>query len=69
MIPFGFIHEIGVWMLLFLIVFFYFYAGLEIISDIVEDPFGFDADDLPVEPLTVDLENRVDAIINISYQK
>jgi ion channel-forming bestrophin family protein len=69
MIPFGFIHEIGVWMLLFLIVFFYFYAGLEIISDIVEDPFGFDADDLPVEPLTVDLERRVDGIINTSYQK
>ena len=63
MIPFGFIHEFEVWMLFFLLVFFFFYAGLEIVSDGVEDPFGFDADDLPVEPLTVDLENRIESII------
>ena len=63
MIPFGFIHEFEVWMLFFLLVFFFFYAGLEIVSDGVEDPFGFDADDLPVEPLTADLENRIESII------
>ncbi len=63
MIPFGFIHDFAVWMLLFLLVFFYFYAGLEIISDEIEDPFGFDANDLPVEPLTIDLENRIESII------
>jgi len=63
MIPFGFIHEFEAWMLMFLLVFFYFYAGLEIVSDEVEDPFGFDADDLPVEPITVDLENRIESII------
>jgi len=63
MIPFGFIHEFEAWMLLFLLVFFYFYAGLEIVSDEVEDPFGFDADDLPVEPITIDLENRIESII------
>ena len=63
LIPFGFIEEFQAWMILFLLVFFYFYAGLEIVSEVVEDPFGFDADDLPVEPLTIDLENRVDGII------
>ena len=62
MIPFGFIHEFGAWMLLFLVVFFYFYTGLEIISDEIEDPFGFDMNDLPVEPITTDIENRIDAI-------
>jgi putative membrane protein len=61
MIPFGFIHEFGVWMLLFLLVFFYFYTGLEIISEEIEDPFGFDMNDLPVEPITMDIENRIDA--------
>ena len=60
MIPFGFIHEFGAWMLLFLIVFFYFYTGLEIISEEIEDPFGFDMNDLPVEPMTMDIENRID---------
>ena len=63
MIPFGFIQEFEAWMLLFLLVFFYFYAGLEIISDEVEDPFGFDPNDLPVEPLTVDIENRIESIV------
>jgi putative membrane protein len=70
MIPFGFTEDFAAWMLLFLLVFFYFYAGLEIVSDEVEDPFGFDPDDLPVEPLTLDLENRVDSIIQTNiYSK
>ena len=34
----------------------FFYSGLEIVSEEVEDPFGFDPDDLPVEPLTADIE-------------
>ena len=67
MIPFGFTEEFSVWMLLFLIVFFFFYSGLEIVSDEVEDPFGFDDDDLPVEPLTLDLENRMDDINKTKY--
>lgn len=68
LIPFGFIHEFQIWTIFFLLVFFYFYAGLEIVSDVVEDPFGFDADDLPVEPITIDLEHRVDSIIQTQYQ-
>ena len=62
MIPFGFIHELQAWMLLFLVVFFYFYAGLEIISDEVEDPFGFDENDIPVNELTELAEKRIDDI-------
>lgn len=64
MIPFGFIHDFQAWMLLFLVVFFYFYAGLEIVSDEVEDPFGFDEDDLPVEAMTTDTEKRAAQIAN-----
>jgi len=62
-IPFGFIHELGVWMMLFLAVFFYFYAGMEIISEEVEDPFGFDQNDLPVNDLTKMAEKRITQII------
>lgn len=65
MIPFGFTEEYSIWMLLFLITFFFFYSGLEIVSEEVEDPFGFDPDDLPVEPLTTDIENRIDDNIKI----
>lgn len=60
MIPFGFLHDIEVWILLFLIIFFYFYTGLEIISDEIEDPFGFDENDIPVQHLTQLLEKRID---------
>ncbi|MFZ9982410.1 MAG: bestrophin family ion channel [Cyclobacteriaceae bacterium] len=62
-IPFGFIHELGVWMMLFLSVFFYFYTGMEIISEEVEDPFGFDQNDLPVNDLTKLAEKRITQII------
>jgi len=62
-IPFGFIHELGVWMMLFLAVFFYFYTGMEIISEEVEDPFGFDQNDLPVNELTKMAEKRITQII------
>lgn len=62
-IPFGFIHELGVWMMLFLAVFFYFYTGMEIISEEVEDPFGFDQNDLPVNELTKMTEKRITQII------
>jgi ion channel-forming bestrophin family protein len=62
MIPFGFIHDLQIWMLMFLVVFFYFYAGLEIISDEVEDPFGFDENDIPVNELTELVEKRLDDI-------
>lgn len=68
MIPFGFTEEYSVWMLLFLIAFFFFYSGLEIVSEEVEDPFGFDPDDLPVEPLTADIENRIDDNLKFKTQ-
>jgi ion channel-forming bestrophin family protein len=68
MIPFGFTEEYSVWMLLFLITFFYFYTGLEIISEEVEDPFGFDPTDLPVEALTIDIEARIDANLKLKTQ-
>ena len=63
MIPFGFIHELGIWMMLFLSIFFYFYAGMEIISEEVEDPFGFDPNDLPVTDMTRITEKRLAAIL------
>lgn len=62
MIPFGFMDEFQAWVLLFLVVFFYFYAGLEIISDEIEDPFGFDINDIPVTELTALTEKRIDEV-------
>jgi ion channel-forming bestrophin family protein len=62
MIPFGFVDHFEAWVLLFLVVFFYFYAGLEMVSDEMEDPFGFDTNDIPVTQLTELVEKRIDAI-------
>jgi ion channel-forming bestrophin family protein len=68
MIPFGFTEEFSVWMLLFLITFFFFYSGLEIVSEEIEDPFGFDPNDLPVEPLTADIEARIDDNLKLTLR-
>lgn len=63
MIPFGFMEHFEAWVLLFLVVFFYFYAGLEMVSDEMEDPFGFDENDIPVTQLAELAEKRIDALM------
>lgn len=65
MIPFGFLDSLQAWMLLFLVIFFYFYAGLEIVSDEMEDPFGFDINDIPVTDMTNLVERRIDNLLAI----
>ncbi len=62
MIPFGFMGHYEIWMIFFLSIFFYFYTGLEIISEEIQDPFGFDVNDLPVAGITRDTLKRIEEI-------
>jgi len=68
MIPFGFMGHYEVWMIFFLSVYFYFYTGLEIISEEIQDPFGFDVNDLPLVGITQDTLTRLEEIKNLKYE-
>ena len=49
--PWSFILENGFWGILIVGVVFYFLLGIELIAEDVEEPFGLDTDDLPLERL------------------
>lgn len=50
--PIPFSIEFGYWSVLAVMVIFYVFASLELISEEVEDPFGEDSNDLPLDDLT-----------------
>lgn len=49
--PWSFILENGAWGIAIVAVVFYFLLGIEMIAEDVEEPFGLDPDDLPLERL------------------
>jgi putative membrane protein len=53
--PISFGLTVGYWAVPIVIIMFYAFASLELISEEVEDPFGTDANDLPTD----DLANRI----------
>lgn len=50
-LPFGLFHELGVWATPFVMVVYYIIAGVEIISNEIENPFAGDPNDLPMDIL------------------
>ncbi|MCF8245090.1 MAG: hypothetical protein K9J37_00670 [Saprospiraceae bacterium] len=50
--PIGFVNEFGYWAALIIPLVFYTFAGLEIIAEEIEDPFGQDANDLPLNRIS-----------------
>ena len=42
---------------------FFMYWRLELISEEIEDPFGFDANDLPIEKISANIKKHVEEII------
>ena len=42
---------------------FYILASLELIAEAIEDPFGTDADDLPIEKMAVNIKKHVGELI------
>lgn len=47
--PFYFVHEINHWSIVIIMVIFYAMSGLEAIGEEIEDPFGQDENDLPID--------------------
>ncbi len=50
-LPFGMFHELGLWATPLVMLIYYIIAGVEIISNEIENPFADDPNDLPTEQL------------------
>lgn len=61
--PFLFVPEFGYWTALFSTFMFYVLGSLEILAEEVENPFGTDANDLPMEDIAQTIERNVGEIL------
>lgn len=53
--PFAFVEALHYWSVLVTVLIFYVFVGLEYISEEIEEPFGTDSNDLPLE----DIANKI----------
>lgn len=65
--PLAFGLTIGFWAVPIVMVMFYAFASLEIISEEIEDPFGTDFNDLPTDELSVKIKENIREIL-IGYE-
>ena len=61
--PFGFVFNLGYYVIPVVAFLFYVLASLEIIAEEIEDPFGGDENDVPTDKLSVVIHNTVAEII------
>ncbi|MGB3467279.1 MAG: bestrophin family ion channel [Cyclobacteriaceae bacterium] len=62
-LPIGFITSIGYWTIPLVLLAFYFLISIELISEEIEDPFGKDLNDLPLNELTIKIKENVNEIM------
>ncbi|MCC6724602.1 MAG: hypothetical protein IT258_08830, partial [Saprospiraceae bacterium] len=60
--PIGFVVEFGYWSVAIIPLVFYTFAGIEIIAEEIEDPFGQDANDLPLNRISNTVKANLEEI-------
>lgn len=61
--PVSFGLTIGYWSIPIVMIMFYAFASLELISEEIEDPFGTDSNDLPTDEISVKIKESVREIL------
>ncbi|MCE3229209.1 MAG: hypothetical protein K0S32_3760 [Bacteroidetes bacterium] len=61
--PVSFGLSIGYWSIPMVMIMFYAFASLELISEEIEDPFGTDSNDLPTDEISVKIKENVREIL------
>lgn len=61
--PVAFGLTIGYWSIPIVMIVFYAFASLELISEEIEDPFGTDSNDLPTDELSVKIKENIREIL------
>jgi len=63
-LPFGWVFSLGFFVVPIVPFILYVLASLELIAEEIEDPFGHDANDLPVDDICNNIEKHVGEILN-----
>lgn len=63
-LPIGYVFSIGYFVILAVPFIFYVLASLELIAESIEDPFGTDSDDLPLEKISENIKKHVQEILH-----
>jgi putative membrane protein len=63
-LPLGYVFSLGYIVIPVVMFIFYVLASLEVIAEEIEDPFGTDTNDLPMERLSVTIANNVEDILH-----
>lgn len=61
--PIGFVREFGYWAMPIVAVLFYIFVSIEMIAEEIEDPFGVDANDLPLDQICKNIQGQVDEML------
>jgi len=64
-LPFGFMWSIGYATIPIVLLVFYFLVSIELIAEEIEDPFGKDVNDLPLDSLCIKIKNNVAEIFTL----
>jgi putative membrane protein len=62
-LPFGYVFDLGYFVIPVVAFVFYVLASLELIGEEIEDPFGGDANDVPTEKLAANIQKHVEELI------
>lgn len=62
-LPFGFVFNLGYYIIPVVCFIFYVLASLELIAEEIEDPFGKDSNDLPTEKIALNIKLHVEEIL------
>jgi len=64
-LPFGYVFQLGYYVIPVVAFIFYVLASLEIIAEEIEDPFGDDENDVPTDKLSANIKITVEEIIQL----
>lgn len=62
-LPFGFVFSLSYYVIPVVVFIFYVLASLELIAEEIEDPFGGDANDLPMAKIASNIKKHVEEIL------
>ena len=62
-LPFGYVFQLGFYVVPVVAFIFYVLASLELIAEEIEDPFGGDQNDVPTETLAHNIHRHIAEII------
>lgn len=63
-LPLSFMWDFGYWTVAIVMLAFYFLVSIELISEEIEDPFGNDINDLPLNELALKIKRNVSEILH-----